>query len=142
MKLSSVFKVFGAAALIAGLTPYRVTKDEETGEKKYRALFWEAASGPKDAGMEKEMTFHVGFFSPTVKDEEEPHFFADELTVEYTQSESEADSGAEAEEEAPAEEAPVEISEEAVETAVENVDEEAAEPVAEAEEDMEASPED
>ena len=33
MKFSNVLKVFGAAALVAGLTPYRITRDEETGEK-------------------------------------------------------------------------------------------------------------
>ena len=139
MKLSSVFKVFGAAALVAGLTPYRVTKDEETGEKKYRALFWEAASKPVEDGEEKGVTFRVGFFSPAVRDEEEPHFFADELTVEYTQPESEADSSAAEEEES--EEAVVENSEEAVETAVENVEDESAGPEAEAKEDTEASQE-
>lgn len=138
MKLSSVFKVFGAAALVAGLTPYRVTKDEETGEKKYRALFWEAASGPKEEDGEKDVTFRVGFFSPMEKDEDEPHFFADELTVEYTKPESCADSGAEAEEEP--EEAAEEVPEESVETVVENVEEEAAE--TEVKEDTEASQED
>ena len=97
MKFSNVLKVFGAAALVAGLTPYRITRDEETGEKKYRALFWEATTGPQAEGEEKDLSVHLGFFSPTEKDDEEPHFFADELTVEYTKEDIE---GGEATEEA------------------------------------------
>ena len=84
MKLSNVLKVFGAAALVAGLTPYRITRDEETGEKKVRALFWEASRGPKVEGEESDLSVHLGFFSPVEKEDDEPHFFADELTVEYT----------------------------------------------------------
>lgn len=90
MKFSNVLKVFGAAALAAGLTPYRITRDEETGEKKVRALFWEATSGPNMEGEEKNLTVHLGFFSPAAQEDEEPHFFADELTVEYTRTESES----------------------------------------------------
>ena len=104
MKLSNVLKVFGAAALVAGLTPYRITRDEETGEKKVRALFWEATSGPKSEGEEKDLAVHLGFFSPVARDDDEPHFFADELTVEYTREESAPEASAEEAEEAPASE--------------------------------------
>lgn len=115
MKLSNVLKVFGAAALVAGLTPYRITRDEETGEKKVRALFWEATSGPNvEEGEEKALSVHLGFFSPVAQEDDEPHFFADELTVEYTREESapEAEEPAE-EEKAPAEEAEAPAAEKA-----------------------------
>lgn len=89
MKFSNVLKVFGAAALVAGLTPYRITRDEETGEKKVRALFWEATSGSKIEGEEKDRSVRLGFFSPVEQsDSDEPHFFADELTVEYTREDA------------------------------------------------------
>lgn len=127
MKLSNVLKVFGAAALVAGLTPYRITRDEETGEKKVRALFWEATSGPNvEEGEEKALSVHLGFFSPVAQEDDEPHFFADELTVEYTREESapEAEEPAE-EEKAPAEEA--EAAAEAAEEPEEAKDSEASE---------------
>lgn len=97
MKLSNVLKAFGAAALVAGLTPYRITRDEETGEKKVRALFWEAASGPKTEGEERNLSVHLGFFSP-VEQDDEPHFFADEITVEYTREDDKASDSVEPEE--------------------------------------------
>lgn len=114
MKLSNVLKVFGAAALVAGLTPYRITRNEETGEKKVRALFWEATSGPKVEGEEKDLSVHLGFFSPVQQDDEEPHFFADELTVEYTReepSEEAAEEEATAEDDGPAAEEEAEAGE-------------------------------
>lgn len=122
MKLSNVLKVFGAAALVAGLTPYRITRDEETGEKKVRALFWEATSGPKTEGEEKDLSVHLGFFSPVAQDDDEPHFFADELTVEYTRE----GSAPEAEETVEEEQAAAAEAEEA--PAAEEVEEAAAEP--------------
>jgi len=103
MKLSNVLKVFGAAALVAGLTPYRITRDEETGEKKVRALFWEATSGPKTEDEEKNLSVHLGFFSPVEQEEDEPHFFADELTVEYSREEPAPDEDPMPEEEEAAE---------------------------------------
>lgn len=129
MKFSNVLKVFGAAALVAGLTPYRITRDEETGEKKVRALFWEATSGPKTEGEEKDLTVHLGFFSPVEQEDDEPHFFADELTVEYTREETEApkaEESAEAET-AAADEAPAAETAEAEEETAEAAEAEEAE---------------
>lgn len=121
MKLSNVLKVFGAAALVAGLTPYRITRDEETGEKKVRALFWEATSGPSAEGEEKDLSVHLGFFSPVEQEDDEPHFFADELTVEYSREETEAPAEEEepeaVEEEAPAAEEEAEVEAEPEEEA-------------------------
>jgi hypothetical protein len=131
MKFSNVLKVFGAAALVAGLTPYRITRDEETGEKKYRALFWEATTGPQAEGEEKDLSVHLGFFSPTEKDDEEPHFFADELTVEYTKEDIEGgEATEEAEQEAvvePAEAEPAAAEAAASEEIAEETDQETAE---------------
>ena len=36
--MTRLLKMLGAAALIAGVVPYRYTKDEETGEQKIQAL--------------------------------------------------------------------------------------------------------
>lgn len=114
MKLSDVLKVFGTAAVIAGLTPYRVTKNERTGEKKIRALFWEVTSGKSD-DIVRDISVNVGFFSPLVRDDDEAHLFADELTVEYSKKPEDADAfeekGEEANEEVPAETAPDENTE-------------------------------
>ena len=54
--MKNFWKVLGVAALAVGLTPYKVEKDEETGENKYQALLWQ---------------------------EEEAHLFSEDLSVEY-----------------------------------------------------------
>ena len=44
--MKKFWKVLGLGALVAGLTPYKVEKDEETGEKSYQALLWRITSAP------------------------------------------------------------------------------------------------
>lgn len=125
MKLSNVLKVFGAAALLGSLVPYRVTTDEDTGEKKYRALLWEAIRAPQDDGAEKNLSVHVGFFNPLSDDE--AHMYADDLTVEYIPDEEDVPADEPADEtEMEPEETAEEIVEEAVEDAAEEITEEAA----------------
>ena len=76
--MKNVIKVLGAAALIAGFCPYRITTDAATGHKKIRALLWKVTYG----GQEKKgLTLSFGFFPPN--EEEEPHLYADELVVHY-----------------------------------------------------------
>ena len=76
--MKAVWKALGLAALAAGLTPYRVTTDEETGDVKLRALLWKGTYGHR-AGNHG-LTLDLGLFLPT---EEEPHLYADELVVHY-----------------------------------------------------------
>ena len=93
-----------------GLTPYKVEKDEETGENRYQALLWQATRVKKEMGEDKgEINITLGFNSP-FQQEEEAHLFSDELSVEYTVPNAEAapaseDTGSEAAEaESPVEE--------------------------------------
>ena len=77
--MKHVWKALGVAALLAGLSPYRVTTDTATGDKKIRALLWKATYGgdPENRGL----SLNFGFFPPN--EEEEAHLFADELVVHY-----------------------------------------------------------
>ena len=59
--MKKIWKVLGVAALAVGFTPYRVEKDEETGEKKVQALLWKMTRN-------------------------EAHLFSDDLNVEYAGS--------------------------------------------------------
>ena len=71
--MKHVWKALGVAALLAGLSPYRVTTDTATGDKKIRALLWKATYGgdPENRGL----SLNFGFFPPN--EEEEAHLFAD-----------------------------------------------------------------
>ena len=77
--MKTVWKVLGAAALAAALTPYRVTADQDTGDVKLRALLWKATYGRRPGNQGLNLDF--GFFAPN--EEEEPHLYADELVVHY-----------------------------------------------------------
>ena len=77
--MKNIWKALGAAALIAGLSPYRVTTDTATGDKKIRALLWKATYNSRSSGRGLSLDF--GFFPPN--EEEEAHLFADELVVHY-----------------------------------------------------------
>ena len=78
--MKNFWKVLGVAALAVGLTPYKVEKDEERGEKRYQALLWQATVSPGE-GEEKKVDVNLGFKSPADK---EAHLFSDELSVEYS----------------------------------------------------------
>lgn len=79
--MKKFFKVLGAAALIAGFTPYHVEKNEETGERKMKALLWQASRKPNPSGDKDEITVKFLSFG---KDEDEAHLFSDGLKVEYS----------------------------------------------------------
>ena len=80
--MTRLLKMLGTAALIAGVVPYRYTKDEETGEQKIQALLWKAVRVPN--GEEKDRTtVNIGFISPFEKEKGEPEIFTQGVVVEY-----------------------------------------------------------
>ena len=106
--MKKFWKILGLGALAVGLTPYKVEKNEETGEKSYQALLWRITSAP--AGEDKKIDIGINLGEGTLTSKlmnaaerkDEPHLFSDELCVEYAGGE--AVEAAEAEEpEAPAE---------------------------------------
>ena len=88
--MKKVLKILGITAAVAALTPYRIHKDKETGEKKVEALLWRATAAPKDG--EEKMT--LGFQSPFASKSEEP-LFEEEPVAEFEVTE---ETGGEAEE--------------------------------------------
>ena len=106
--MKKFWKILGLGALAVGLTPYKVEKDEETGEKSYQALLWRITSAPVGEDKKIDIGINLGEGTLTSKlmnaaeRKDEPHLFSDELCVEYAGGE--AVEAAEAEEpEAPAE---------------------------------------
>ena len=83
--MKKFLKVLGAAALIAGFTPYKITKDEENGGWKAKALLWQATSAPGEDGENPNIQVTFGFNAPSVK-EAEVDLFSDEITVDYNSS--------------------------------------------------------
>lgn len=135
--MKKFWKVLSLGALAAGLTPYKVEKNEETGEKSYQALLWRITSTP--AGEDKKIDIGINLGEGTLTSKlmeamakkEEAHLFSDELCVEYAGSESAKDAAEEAAE------AVEEAAEKVTETVTEAVEEaaEAAEEAVEAVED-------
>ena len=106
--MKKFWKILGLGALAVGLTPYKVEKNEETGEKSYQALLWRITSAPAGEDKKIDIGINLGEGPLTSKlmnaaeRKDEPHLFSDELCVEYAGGE--AVEAAEAEEpEAPAE---------------------------------------
>ena len=88
--MKKFWKVLGFAALAAGLTPYKVEKNAETGENSYQALLWRITSAPsEEEGEKRRIDINLGEGTLTSKlmdimeKKEEPHLFSDELSVEY-----------------------------------------------------------
>ena len=80
--MKKLLTVLGTAALIAGVTPYRYSKNEETGEQKIQALLWKAIRTPVEGEKDK-TTVNIGFISPFERKKGEPEIFVDGVTVEY-----------------------------------------------------------
>ena len=86
--MKTFWKVLGAA-LAVGLTPYKVDKNEETGETSYQALLWRITSTPGEDDSHRDIGINLGEGTLTSKllntseTAEEPHIFSDELCVEY-----------------------------------------------------------
>lgn len=87
--MKAFWKVLGFAALAAGLTPYKVDKDEETGESSYQALLWRITANRSDGEKKWDIGVNLGEGTLTSKlmqaaeKKEEAHLFSDELSVEY-----------------------------------------------------------
>lgn len=97
--MKKVLKILGITAAVAALTPYRIHKDKETGEKKVEALPWRATAAPKDGEEKMTLDVSVGFQSPFASKSEEP-LFEEEPVAEFEVTE---ETGGEAEEAAEAE---------------------------------------
>ena len=89
--MKTFWKLLGVAALAAGLTPYKIEKNEETGENSYQALLWRITSEPSQIeGEKRQIGINLGEGTLTSKlwelaeKKDEPHLFSDELCVEYT----------------------------------------------------------
>lgn len=86
--MKAFWKVLGFAALAAGLTPYKVEKNEETGENSYQALLWKGTSKDGEDGRHIDINLNEGTLTSKVKGavekQKEAHLFSDELSVEYT----------------------------------------------------------
>ena len=87
--MKKFWKVLGLGALAAGLTPYKVEKNAETGENSYQALLWRITSAPVGEDKKIDIGINLGEGTLTsklmdiVEKKEEPHLFSDELSVEY-----------------------------------------------------------
>ena len=150
--MKKFWKILGLSALAVGLTPYKVEKNEETGENSYQALLWRITSTPGDEETKREIGINLGEGTLTstlmnaAGKTEEPHLFSDELCVEYTGGINTVEETAEkvvetvektVEETVEAAEETAEAVEEAAKEAVEAV-EEAVEPEKPAEEEPKA----
>ena len=88
--MKKFWKILGLGALAAGLTPYKVEKNEETGENSYQALLWRITSAPGSGDNKREININLGegtltsMLAGAAGKKEEPHLFSDELSVEYT----------------------------------------------------------
>ena len=80
--MKKLLTALGTAALIAGVTPYRYSKNEETGEQKIQALLWRATRTPRDGEKDKTVV-NIGFISPFERKKGESEIFVDGVTVEY-----------------------------------------------------------
>lgn len=126
-----LWKVLSAAALVAGLAPYKVEKDEETGKTTYQALLWQAISSEQDGGKHFGIDLGAGTLTQKLREKaaakEEAHLFSDELTVDFHREEQAADTeAAEAEIEAMAAEAEAQAAQAEAEAAEAEASEEAA----------------
>ena len=116
MKIKTILSAVGAAAAVAGLTPYKVSKDEETGEVKATALLWSGSYTPATEDAERSVNVNVGLNIPGKEGEnDEAHLYTDDVTISYADTPAAEAAEAAASEapveeaaEAPAEEAPVE----------------------------------
>ena len=89
-----LWKVLSAAALVAGLAPYKVEKDEASGKPTYQALLWRGSTSEKDGEKHFGIDLGEGTLTQALREKaaakEEAHLFTDELTVDFSRSEAEA----------------------------------------------------
>ena len=108
--MKNFWKVLGVAALAVGLTPYKVEKDEERGEKRYQALLWQATVSPGEGEEKNQVDITLGFKSPLQEVREERELFTEDPDEAVLfadmgdDAEADASASAEAEEASPTEE--------------------------------------
>ena len=73
LTMKNIWKLLGAAAAVAALTPHSWDQDPKTGKRKYTALLWSATVEPKAEGEGKTVSLSLGLNIPTVKMNEEAH---------------------------------------------------------------------
>ena len=78
--MKKLLTALGTAALIAGVTPYRYSKNEETGEQKIQALLWRATRTPRDGEKDKTVV-NIGFISPFERKKGESEICVDGVMV-------------------------------------------------------------
>ena len=76
--MKKFWKALGIAALAAAVIPYRVHKDDETGEKTVEALLWQATRGPGGDKNHDQVDISLGFKSPFQAVREEKALFTDD----------------------------------------------------------------
>ena len=138
--MKAFWKILGLGVLAASLTPYKIEKNEETGETSYQALLWRITSAPGQGEDKRSIDINLNEGTLTAKladitaKKEEAHLFSDELSVEYASPDPEdiveavTEGAAEAVEKA---EEAVEAAKEAAEEITEDPAEAAEEPKAE-----------
>lgn len=95
--MKSFWKVLGAAALVAGLAPYKVEKDEETGKTSYQSLLMRITTSRGESEKKKQIAVDLGEGTLFQKAREkavareEAHLFTDDLAVAYQPAEAEVD---------------------------------------------------
>ena len=107
MKLKTILSAVGAAVAVAGLTPYKVSKDQETGEVKATALLWNGSYVPATEDAARNVTVNVGLNIPgkAKGEDDEAHLYTDDVTISYADTPAAEAAEAAASETAPAEEA-------------------------------------
>ena len=89
--MKKIWKILGAAALVAGLTPYKVEHNEQADKKTYRALLWKITTQPSDQkDGRRQVTVNVGFQNPADHSAEDAERYADELRTGMGASEEDA----------------------------------------------------
>ena len=76
--MKTIWKVLGAAAVVASLTPYKVHRDEETGERTIEALLWKVCTQPDETGKDQVAYVSVGLHFPEKAKTPEEKMFADD----------------------------------------------------------------
>lgn len=90
--MKKFWKALGFAALAAAVIPYRVHRDDETGEKTVEALLWQVTRGPGQGENKEQIDLSLGFKSPFQTVREEKALFTDnpEEAVLFADDEPEA----------------------------------------------------
>ena len=76
--MKTIWKVLGAVAVVASLTPYKVHRDEETGERTIEALLWKVCTQPDETGKDQLAYVSVGLHIPEKAKTPEETMFADD----------------------------------------------------------------